>query len=111
MADAQSQPDALALADSVKFAIQHRDEEIERLKAECINELMGQKKSLDAYYEKRIATLSAENSVLQAFCFSLGSEAGIPYDEVKELLDPASTRQMRLCPHCHVMTSGECACV
>lgn len=33
MADAASQPDALALADSVKFAIQHRDEEIERLTA------------------------------------------------------------------------------
>lgn len=34
MADAQSQPDALALADSVKFAIQHRDEEISALHSE-----------------------------------------------------------------------------
>jgi len=30
MANAQSQPDALALADSVRFAIQHRDEVIAR---------------------------------------------------------------------------------
>ena len=38
-------------------------EEIERLKQECIDELMGQKTSLDAYYEKRLKAQSSEGGI------------------------------------------------
>ncbi len=50
--------------------------------------------------EDRIESLSAENKVLRAFCFSLGSEAGVSYDEVQELIDPVSTQQSILHPDC-----------
>lgn len=40
-------------------------DEIERLKEECIKELMGQKTSLDSYYDAKISRLSGEVSNLE----------------------------------------------
>ena len=69
MADAQSQPDALALADSVKFAIQHRDEEIERLKKNHSEYSAKQQKTYVADMTKqrdKIERLTARNEKLEA---------------------------------------------
>ncbi len=41
-------------------------DEIYRLKTECIDELMGQKTSLDAYYKAKQARLSSEGALKDA---------------------------------------------
>ncbi len=60
------------------------------------DEYQGSAESWRICYEAEKAEkeiLIAENKVLRAFCFSLGSEAGVSYDEVKELIDPVATQQ------------------